>query len=457
MMRPKVAGGAGGWEPTNKSGVCVQGDESVMKSHRVFLGLTEVAGYYRNLKRGFSQLGVACTFVNLEEHPFQYGGHETNVLVRAHAWLGRRRKRGILAKLVAGLQTADRLLLFLWALVRHDAFIFGFNTTFLRRLDLPVLKLFRKTVIFVYHGTDCRPPYLNGVVIGGDQGPSDLVDRCLRLVRRTKKRIRRAEKYADCIVNFPPQSHFLHKPFVIAWALGLPCEVETEEEEEEEDLPPREGQPVRILHCPSMPIVKGTARIQRAIENLRRRGHRIDFVEITGQPNQVVLAEIQKCDFVVDQAYSDTPMAGFAAEAACLGKPSVVGGYYAERIAEEMPEAFIAPTCFCHPDELEEAIEKLILDKEFRLELGRKAQRFIRSQWAPRKVAERYLRLIDGETPAEWVYDPHAIRYLHGVGVSDERVKAMVGTLVHEAGLGALGLSDKPELEERFRQLVDRE
>ena len=50
----------------------------------------------------------------------------------------------------------------------------------------------------------------------------------------------------------------------------------------------------------------------------------LEYVEIVGQPNDIVLAEIARSAFVIDQLYSDTPMAGFAAEAARLGKPAIV-------------------------------------------------------------------------------------------------------------------------------------
>ena len=44
----------------------------------------------------------------------------------------------------------------------------------------------------------------------------------------------------------------------------------------------------------------------------------------------MVLEKMAMSDIVVDQVYCDTPMAGFATEAAINGVPVVVGGYYAD-------------------------------------------------------------------------------------------------------------------------------
>ena len=39
---------------------------------RVFIGLTEVAGYFGNLAKGLRELGIETTLVDLYSHPFEY-------------------------------------------------------------------------------------------------------------------------------------------------------------------------------------------------------------------------------------------------------------------------------------------------------------------------------------------------------------------------------------------------
>lgn len=43
---------------------------------RVFLGLTGFSGYYRELKAGFRELGVKCTFIDLMGNPRDYRGRD---------------------------------------------------------------------------------------------------------------------------------------------------------------------------------------------------------------------------------------------------------------------------------------------------------------------------------------------------------------------------------------------
>ena len=63
-----------------------------MKKTRIFLGLLEVAGYYENLKIGFEELGVECTFIDLGgNNLFQYGGSDTpNIIVSWKKWISKK-------------------------------------------------------------------------------------------------------------------------------------------------------------------------------------------------------------------------------------------------------------------------------------------------------------------------------------------------------------------------------
>jgi hypothetical protein len=108
------------------------------------------------------------------------------------------------------------------------------------------------------------------------------------------------------------------------------------------------------------------------------------------------------------------------------------------------------PSIFCHPDHLEEAMEKLIVDRSFREELGRKAQEFVMTNWQATKVAERYIMLIEGTIPKEWLYDPKNIEYLHGCGLSEKKAKTIIAAFLKTGGEKSLCLSDKPKLEKMF-------
>ena len=420
---------------------------------KVFIGLTEIAGYCRNLKKGFQELGVDCEFINLTRHPFQYGGDDTpNSLVAFVRYSGLKRvstpRTNIFTKIFwVGLHNITRPILFVWALLRYDVFIFGFHTSFLNFYDLPILKFFNKKIIYVCFGADSRPPYIGGATMAAGRVS---IKQCALLTSDKKKNVQIIDKYADVIIDYPPMAHFHRREFVLGLVIGLPSSLGKKKMHEQEIKtagPEDSSNTVRILHSPSHPEAKGTVIIRRVIERLKQKGHQIDFIEITGQSNEVVLNELSKCDFIIDQLYSDTPLAGFATEAAFFGKPAVVGGYYSKMIRDDIPSNIIPPSLYCHPDEIEDAIEKMIVDAEYRVRLGIDAHKFVTENWSSNKVAKKYVRIINGDIPREWLYDPKQIKYVYGGGLPEERVKKIIKEMVAMGTKDALQLQDKPELE----------
>jgi hypothetical protein len=168
----------------------------------------------------------------------------------------------------------------------------------------------------------------------------------------------------------------------------------------------------------------------------------------------VVLQELSRCDFVIDQLYSDTPMAGFATEAAFHAKPSVVGSYAIETLRERVPEDDFPPTEICHPDDFEASVERLIRDPAYRSDLGRRAFEFVSQRWSRRSVAERFLQVIRGEAPREWFFDPRQIRYVHGYGSTEEATRERLRGLYDQYGGAVLQLADKPALEARLHEFA---
>ncbi|HEU4883209.1 MAG TPA: hypothetical protein VFT45_13205 [Longimicrobium sp.] len=424
---------------------------------RVMLGLTEVAGYYAGLQTALRKLGVDATLVTAQDHPFKYGGEADNALLRVKRALVRRleelaaERAGTARRLPAKL--ANRgvdLLLLAWAATRFDTFVFGFGTTFTGRpqWELPLLRALGKRVVCVFHGSDARPPYLDGAVMatGGGRTIAD----CVRASRTVRSLVAHVDAHAHAVVNNPLSGHFHQRPCVSWYALGLsslPADARKAAAAGEERPA---GAPVRVLHSPSHPEAKGTPLIRGAVENLRARGLAIELVELLGRPNAEVVAELERCDFVVDQAYSDTPMATFAAEAARRGKPAVVGGYGADAFRQFIPPRSMPPSEYCRPEEMEAAIERLATDAAYRLQLGARARAFVARRWSTERVARRLLRVMEGRIPRAWLFDPAQIRYVHGGGLPEARARTLVREVVALGGPAALQLDDKPALRERL-------
>lgn len=417
----------------------------VKKHPRVFIGFYEIAGYNGSLKWGFDELGVDAHFFNLNAHLFNYNGAEVdNRFIRLIKFIDGKASTGVSAMRLfwtLGYRICTALL-GLWALPRYDTFIFSFGMSFLRYYDLPVLRFFNKQVIFVYLGSDSRPPYLNR------KNYDNSLALIIRQSQSMKRDIKTVEKYADYIINHPPTGHFHERKFVQFMKIGIPTCFKGGEEHTAFTA---DTGIIRILHAPSHEG-KGTDRIRTAIAALEHKGHRIEYVEIINRPNAEVLLELSRCDFVVDELYSDAIMARFAAEAAYFSKPAIVGGYAEEYdfgtvTAEEMP-----PVHRCLPEDIEAAIEKLICDVPYRLALGESAREFLNHYWSPCAVAARFLRLISNDIPDDWLYDPRNIRYLHGWGLTDKQARTLVRRYMEAGGDTALQLDDKPRLVERFRE-----
>jgi glycosyltransferase involved in cell wall biosynthesis len=418
---------------------------------RIFIGLAEVASYYANLEVGFSRLGVRCVFADLSAHRFKYRRDiRPGPLIGLLEYCAERQyadhypaRRAVWLMLRRVLQC---ILLF-WAILTCDAFIFGYQSSFLKYHDLPILKLLRKRIIYVFHGSDCRPPYLDGYTMAEVRGVSTA--RCLALTKQQKDVVRRIERYADVVICPALTGHFFERPYVAFENIGNPQGTACRSGSTPAG---RDLGKVRVLHSPSDPEGKGTRYIREAVDRLRRRGYPIEFVTVTGRPHAAVLDELARCDFVIDQVFSDTFMAVFPTEAATFGKPAVIAGYGHLALREMMRAKVIPPAVYSHPSQVQQAIERLVVDVEFRLWLGKQAREFVRARWAAEKVARRYLRLIAGEFPAEWLWEPGKLTYVHGYGLAEQRAQAGLRALIEAGGPAALMVADKPDLQ---RRLVD--
>lgn len=417
---------------------------------RIFIGLQEIAGYYTNLKKGFDVIGVPATFVNLEGHRFNYGtwyeknplwANGVNLFIQKIIFPLKRRSsfRRIWDEY---LQTVLRVIIFLIVLLRYDVVIFSFGYSFFGLKDLKILKKFGKKIIFVFNGSDARPSFIDGYVME-QRNKFSVQDIFFLKVRKHALSI--IESYADSIIVTPATGHHFTKPFIQFLAVGLPFSPKIKVSARRYN-----NDKIRILHSPSAPQAKGTPIIRKIISNLKSKGYGIDYIEIVNKTNSEVLEEIQKCDFIIDQVYSDLPLAGFATEAAYSGKPAVIGSYYADIIKQDIAREFIPPSAFCQPEKIQETVESLIKNAQYRKELGKKAQSFVRKHWSAENVARRFLKIIKGNVDKKWVYDPNKITYTYGAALPAQRVKKLVASAISLGSKEALYLNDKPSLEKLF-------
>lgn len=418
---------------------------------RIFVGPTEIAGIGEGLSHGFAELGHECDVVTAQPHPFAYGTAQSKPWF-AVIWLqlnGRALGAGPKTSVRGFFWRVVRVLwswvVLLASLYRYDAFIFLSGSTITNtEFELWLLRGLKKRIIFTYVGSDARPAYMDGALSAGADASTKQI---YQMVKRQKKLIAMHERYANEIVSAHSICHFSSRRLVNWFEIGLPRLNTSRGKQARGEV---EAEIITALHSPSNSRIKGTEVILAAVENLKAKGVKIQLVTLQGVPNHEVVSALGKCDFVIDQLYSDTPMAGFATEAAHHGKPSVVGGYFAEEMHHYLRSEVIPPSEFVHPDRIQNAIEMLATDHEYRRALGERAQRYVSERWSARKVAERYLLLLTGEGPKEWYFDPSCIRYAGGLGLSRQESGNCIRALTKWGGSSALAVDSKPVLKARL-------
>lgn len=428
-------------------------------SMRVFVGPCEVAGYYFQLVSGLRAIGVDCDFVELSEHKFSYHSDKSrDWMVKMYRALRKRQalrpKRSFIKVVYKCAASLLRKCYFLKALVLYDVFIFGYGDSMLRNnADLPILRFLGKRIIVnIGHGSEARPPYLDGYSPNPCHDEASAARQLADQSRVTAKRVKRVEKWASVVIGMPlSTSQFAQRHFVNWFALGIPYKGASESDLSSHGL--SHAGEIQILHCPSHPVAKGTEIIRSAVSSLKVKDPSINYIELSGRPNEEIIAAIQRCDVVVDQVYSDTPLAGLGTEAAWYGKPTLVGGYGFNNLAAFVRDDLWPPSYTCHPRDLGKALDDLVADAGLRRRIGQNAATFLRQKWSAIEVAQKYVCLIKGEIPNEWLVDPSKVVYHYGACQNIEMTKDKVRALVRHCGASSLQLDHKPFLKADLLEL----
>lgn len=419
------------------------------RPRRVCIAPNDTASYYSGLQAGLRSHGIRCWFFCFELNPYaRYQPDDTSTflehLVHAMARCAHPGKRALTRHLAATFLRLLRVVCLGAALLSCDVFVFGFGRTFLRRLELPLLRLLGKRIIFVFNGSDTRPVWMSGAFL---LGPGRLDAAGLaRETLRQKKLVSTIERYAHEIVCHPLSAQLLTKPFVNHLAIGHPFKAGTPGVTSECSRESGSAKSLRILHAPTSPLQKGSAQFSAAVERLRNTGVVVSYTELTKRPNSEVLAQIAASDLVLDELYSDIPLAGLGTETAASGRALLVGGYGREEIIRFQGEHPIPTSHYIHPDQLNETLLQLASDPSKREKLAAELQTYARDQWTPEAMASRFARLLVADIPDDWRVDPQSIRYWQGWGAPESVIREGIARLIDRAGADALGINHNPEL-----------
>jgi glycosyltransferase involved in cell wall biosynthesis len=405
---------------------------------RVFIGYHEVAGYCRGLETALEAAGARAHFCDVCENEFYERGKATRVERALRGRIERQNSGRDSSRRGRLKDRAIKALFFLELLLRYDAFVLVGRYTPLGLRDRSTLRRLGKKVISVFLGSDSRPLFQSGAFLDRFRGDWESLERA---VRRQFEEVRAIERGSDAVVCHAPTSLFLSRPFARFLAMGFPFDPGRIEGIARPKFVGAKDAAIRVIHAPSAPQYKGTDEIVRIVEELRGEGIQIEMDLIVNRPNREVLKALADCDFVIDELYSDTPLAGLAVEAAAFGKPSVVGTY---AVSGDLIEERLPPSAISHPRSVKGAIRALATDGFEREALGERAREFLETRWSPLEVGRRFLALIAGEASEDWFSDPRRTTYVFGWGVEEEALRRDLRDYADARGLSALCLDDKP-------------
>jgi hypothetical protein len=434
---------------------------------RIFLGLVEICGIMGTLQTEFTRQGYACTFANIDNCTRGYHNPNSDTgLIRLLRRVQRRitvlhplyttgappqRTAGKLERVFFKIfyQVLKGILL-VASLPRHDVFVFINMTRFLPGyLELPLLKLLGKRVIHIGVGSDMRPPYLDGLLATAP------LDEVLRQTYTQYRALRFVDTYSDAVVAHTSCAFFTRKPFVKWMYMGLPVNAEHIRAQADGISRPAEDTTLRLVHTPTAPAIKGSARFAEAVAALRAKGYAITYTQVTGRPHAEVLQTLAASDLLLDQLNTDTPMATSVAEAAVLGIPALVGSRY-DVAADGLSAEQTPPVALCTDDTLEQQLEYWLKNTAARQKLGQSAQAFILGAWSAQAVAKRYLALIEGTLPLEAYCDPaEDISTTYGHGMPKQVLQERLRAYVSAYGDSALYVDDKPALKRRLLEMME--
>jgi hypothetical protein len=421
-----------------------------MKKNKIFVCSPNISNYYENLSHGFEQLGYDVFSYYLSNNKYEssakihssiltLGDGIYSLIISIHPKFGKVARMG---------QQIFRVIWILRYQFKYKYYIFGFGESLLyKNLDLLLFKLMRKKVVMVMgHGSESRPPYIDGAQYSTISLNSDPLKALKDKTNEKFVNLRRIQSITPNVVGHPNNFQFSNKKFINIQYLGQP--ITTQEVEKAQNLRNEsDKKPFKVIHAPSDPIGKGTDEIRSVIIELGKT-YEIEYTELNNVPHLTVMDTLREADLVVDQVYADAPTSGFSLEASSLGVPSVIAGYFKNISSND--EILYPPVIQCRPGELLITISEVLKSRANMESLGFKAHLFTKERLAPKKVATRFEMILKGQTPAHWWMEPQEVTYCLGYGQSEERSREIINALTTKYGVKALKLSHNPELEYIF-------
>jgi hypothetical protein len=287
--------------------------------------------------------------------------------------------------------------------LRRDVLHFHFGVSWAPlNLDAAWARLWRRTLVASYFGDDCRLTDVARARFAArgrvtDPGRDDAV----------RRRLSRLGKLCHAAIAADLElATYLRPYFDRIYLVPVPVRPPGPEAAGE---PRRNPDKPVVVHIPSDPAVKGTQRIQEAVEAVARRVP-LEFRLLPRVLHDRAMRELAQADVVVDQLNSVTTGV-LALEAMQLGLP-VLSEVDRRALAPFQQDS---PAIAVTPESLATELESLVRDPERRAKLGERGRAFVARVHAAPRVAATVLRVYDHAPSAEpglYEADEEAVRRL---------------------------------------------
>lgn len=263
---------------------------------------------------------------------------------------------------------------------KYDVYHFQFGKSLLPlNLDLPVLKILNKKIIFHFWGCDIR----NKII--AYRFKYNACVGCMHSDSCTIKKYARIKRYSDClIVASPDLLELLPGSKYVPVAIDL-------NKWKPSASPGNKARNLKILHAPTNRDIKGTKYLEYAVDRLKTKGYPIELVLIENIPHGKVLQYYLDSDIVVDQLLLGW-YGLFAVEAMALGKPVI--SYIREDLKKYHENL---PVISANPDDIQDVLEKLIINSDIREEKGRAGLEYVKKVHDYRIIGKRLIEIYNSE------------------------------------------------------------
>ncbi len=347
---------------------------------RIFLGTEEVAAVLSGLNEGFLELGhETTTYVSLANKYYnvKYDIEKGMPIMNALKY-SKRKWPFIVKRLLSSLDyrvTPYWLNLQTSKLIReHDLFVFIWRPWVHESRLFQKIKKAGKKIICVHLGSDVRDAgayqqEFNVDVSRWDKGYHGDLNARIR-------KIRYHELYADGIYSIPDQAGLSIRPYKHIY---LPLR----QQKKIQFKVSGRDEPV-IVHAPTNSSIKGTDTILRTLDQLKNEGYKFEIKLLQNMPNEKLLLELENADLLVDELVLHGPgvLSMEAMAAGCAVATKTIDRYH---------DIYDPPVCIINEETILDRLRHLISDKERRIELAYKGEKFVKEHNKPSRIAENML------------------------------------------------------------------